>query len=68
MIDLKVKDHPGLVRNSFSKAIINIDKDAYSEYKAKKQMHQRVASLESDVQDIKSALFEIKDLIIQSRK
>lgn len=66
MNQIKVKDNPGLVRDSHSKAIINIDKEAYNEYKAKRNIQDKVLNLENDIKDIKQVLEDIKLLIVRN--
>ena len=65
MKTIKVKDYPGLVRDFTSKAIINIDQDAYKEHKAKKTMHHKVIALEQQMNEVKTSLDQIKELILQ---
>lgn len=54
---IKVKDNPGLVRDSFSKAIISTDRNNYAHARArKKHMLEKdaiIASLKSDIEQIK---------------
>jgi hypothetical protein len=59
MIDMnlyKVKDHPHLVKDMESKAVLNTNYAALLEYKKKKQMEEEFNSLKSDVEDIKKML------------
>ena len=62
-----VKGHPGLVRDTESNALINVDKTAIDRAREKKEakrkkrqeemeLKQRVASLESDISEIKTML------------
>ena len=54
---IKVKDNPGLVRDSFSKAIISTDRNNYAHARArKKRMLEKdaiIMSLKSDIEQIK---------------
>jgi hypothetical protein len=54
---IKVKDNPGLVRDSFSKAIISTDRNNYAHARArKKRMLEKdaiITSLKSDIEQIK---------------
>ena len=52
----KVQDHPHLVKDLESKAILNINYAALLEYKKRKQIEQEVSSLKNDVQDMKQTL------------
>ena len=65
---VKVKDSLSLVRDPNTSAIINTSKSEYDEYmKAKKKnasKSERVEKLETDVNDIKNDLNEIKSLLL----
>ena len=65
---VKVKDHLGLVRDPRTNAILNTNKSEYDEYmKAEKKnasKSERVEQLETDVNDIKNDLNEIKSLLL----
>ena len=52
----KVKDHPHLVRDMESKAVLNTNYAALVEYKRKKQMEDEFNTLKSDMEDIKKML------------
>jgi len=60
---VKVKDHPHLVKDLDSKAVLNTNYAALVEYRKKKQMQEEVQSLKSDVQDIKNTLNTILSLL-----
>lgn len=64
---VQVKGHSGLVRDTDSNALINVDKSAIQQAREKKQLrikkrqeeqqlHERVKSLESDISEIKRML------------
>ncbi len=70
---VQIKDHNKLVRDTSSKAVLNTDKAALQEYYAKREMlkkekndkmetQERLAKIESDMQDIKNLLVEIAAL------
>jgi hypothetical protein len=59
----KVKDHPHLVKDLDSKAVLNTNYAALVEYRKKKQMEEEVQSLKADVQDMKSTLNTILSLL-----
>jgi len=65
---VKVKDHLSLVRDPQTNAILNTSKSEYDEYmKARKKnasKAERVEQLETDVNDIKNDLNEIKSLLL----
>tara|TARA_R100001463_G_C3447561_1_gene213274 strand:+ start:153 stop:383 length:231 start_codon:yes stop_codon:yes gene_type:complete len=67
MSTLKVKGHTHLVRDLKSQAIINTDSDAYARYMARKAKQAKkddeVRKVIREVNDIKSEMFEIKDLL-----
>jgi hypothetical protein len=66
MIDMtiaKVKDHPHLVKDMNSKAVLNTNYAALLEYKRKKLMEEEVQSLRGDVQDMKDTLNKILSLL-----
>ena len=69
---VKVKDHLGLVRDPRTNAILNTNKSEYDEYiKARKKNRsksERVEQLETDVNDIKNDLNEIKSLLLDLAK
>lgn len=62
---LKVQDHPGLVRDSKSKAIINVDSDAYKEYQNKKLLQNKVINITDEINELKQSMDEIKGLLSQ---
>ena len=66
---LKVEGHSYLVRDTKTNAIINNDKKGHEQYlalrRSKKFDVQRVNTLESDVQELKSDLSDIKSMLRQ---
>ena len=66
---LKVEGHSYLVRDTESNAIINTDRKGHASYvalrRSKKFDVQRVNTLESDVQELKSDLSDIKSMLRQ---
>ena len=66
---LKVEGHSYLVRDTESNAIINTDRKGHASYvalrRSKKFDVQRVNTLESDVQELKSDLSDIISLLRQ---
>lgn len=68
-----IKDHQKLVRDTNSKAVLNTDKTGLQEYYAKREVlkkeqqekietKERLAKIESEMQDIKNLLIEIAAL------
>ena len=67
MATAKVKGHSHLVRDLKSQAIINTDSDAYARYMARKAKQSKkddeMRKVVREVNEIKSEMFEIKDLL-----
>ncbi len=67
-----VEDHPNLVRDKLTNAIINMDINEYHNYKSlkkiKDQEYARVESLESDMKYLKDDISEIKNLLLKVLK
>ena len=65
----KVESHPELVRDEYSKAVTNIDNDAYTKYMNGAVVRkQRNATLESNTEEINSLkedVSEMKDMLRQ---
>ena len=63
----KVRGHTHLVRDLKSQAIINTDSDAYARYMARKakqaKQNDELRAVIRDVNELKSEMREIKDLI-----
>jgi hypothetical protein len=59
----KVENHPDLVKDMDSKAVLNTNYAALHDYKKKKQMQEEVQSLKNDVQDMKQTLNQILSLL-----
>lgn len=52
----KVKDHPDLIKDMDSKAVLNTNYAALMEYKKKKKVEQDIDSLKNEMKDIKNML------------
>jgi hypothetical protein len=67
MKHLKVENHVNLVRDQTTKAILNTDTDSYNEYiilrNLKKEKNQKVETIESELENLKKDINEIKDLL-----
>ena len=59
----KFENHPDLVKDMESKAVLNNNFAALSEYRKKQQMQREVESLKEDVRDIKFTLDKILSLL-----
>ena len=64
---VKVQGHTHLVRDLKSQAIINTDSNAYARYMARKAKQSKkddeMRKVVREVNEIKSEMFEIKDLL-----
>ena len=56
---IPVEEHPSLMRDKRSKALINTDIASLNEYKNKKRMIEDVNILKNDVQEIKHLLLQL---------
>jgi|TARA_Y100000033_G_C2705251_1_gene90597 uncharacterized FlaG/YvyC family protein len=69
MNKLKVEGHPDLVRDTKSSAVINNSRRDYEEYmeqyRARKRSNDRIDNMESDMNNIREELNEIKHLLIK---
>ena len=65
----KVEHHPELARDEYSKAVTNIDNDAYSKYMtgalARKQRNASLESNTEEINNLKEDMSEIKDMLRQ---
>lgn len=52
----KVPDHPSLIRDSKSSALLNTDIGALNEYKNRKKLAEQVNTLSTEVNEIKNML------------
>lgn len=63
----KVTDHPHLLRDNTTSAILNTDQNAYQEYLNRSQTHKiekdKIESLERDMGTIKDEISQVKNLI-----
>tara|TARA_B100001287_G_scaffold233013_1_gene204296 strand:- start:776 stop:988 length:213 start_codon:yes stop_codon:yes gene_type:complete len=58
----KIKGKEHLVKDEYSKAVINTDKDAYTLYKRRKTIMQ---SKNNEIQQLKSEVSELKIMMTQ---
>ena len=65
----KIKNHPGLVRDTKTKAIVNVDSTAFEIYKSernfRKEIKEKTYEAEQDINTIKNDLNEIKTILLQ---
>ena len=64
-MQLKVENYPDLVRDSKSKAIINVNKAAMQEHMSKQQMKESIQNLNQEMASLKDDFKEIKALLQQ---
>ena len=66
---LKVKDEPGLVRDSYSGAILDTNKDEYDRYLANKNQRYRqqeqMRSMESRINNMEDTLCSIQSMLLR---
>lgn len=60
---VKVQDHPDLLKDTNSKAVLNNNYAALLEYKKKQKMANEIDSLKSDVQEIKELMNKVLNLL-----
>lgn len=60
---VKVQDHPDLLKDTNSKAVLNNNYAALLEYKKKQKMSKEIDSLKSDVQEIKELMNKVLNLL-----
>ena len=64
-IKLKVENYPDLVRDSKSRAILNVNKAAMQEHMSKQQMKESIQNLNQEMASLKDDFKEIKALLQQ---
>ena len=66
---IKVENHPDLVRDTHSRAIVNTDLSAYQAAVARSRVAQKnkdeLRDAVRDINNLKSEMHEIKDLLLQ---
>lgn len=58
-----VKDHPNLVRDSLSKAIISEDQSSYEAYVKERKLRSSMSDVIADVDGLKKDITEIKSML-----
>lgn len=58
-----VKDHPNLVRDSLSKAIISEDQSSYEAYVKERKLRSSMSDVIADVDGLKKDMTEIKSML-----
>lgn len=66
---IKVAEHPRLRRDLNTNAIVDVDKDAYSNYmkikQSKKEQQERVQTMETRINNMEADIADIKNLLIR---
>jgi hypothetical protein len=62
---LKVTDEPNLVRDTKSKAILNVNNDALNKYKQERERLVQMQKVILEHEEIKKDISEIKQLLLQ---
>ena len=62
---LKVKDHPDLVRQVESNAILNVDVDSLNKYKEERARQMKIANVIKENEELKADVAEIKSMLRQ---
>lgn len=65
----KVKEHPDLVRDLKSQAVLNVDNKSLNLYKKGREkrlmQQQKFEGIQEEIDSIKNDITEIKDLLLQ---
>ena len=62
---IKVKDHPNLVRDTISNAILNVDNDALNKYKQERDRLLKLNRVVEEHEQIKNDISDIKNMLIK---
>jgi len=61
----KVKDHKGLIRDLNSKAILNVDNEALTEHRNRKNVMKKMVDTTEKIEKLENDINQIKDMLIQ---
>ena len=64
----KIIDHPDLVRDLNSKAVLANNYDKYQEHKQKKHFLKNVMNQNEEIENLKNDVAEIKNMLLQILK
>lgn len=64
-MQLKVENYPDLIRDSKSKAIINVNRSAMVEHMSKQEMKENIQNINAELDTLKDDFKEIKALLQQ---
>ena len=62
-MQLKVENYPDLIRDSKSKAIINVNRSAMVEHMSKQEMKENIQHINVELDTLKNDFKEIKELL-----
>ena len=62
---IKVKDHPNLVRDSKSNAILNVDIESLNKYKQERDRLLKLNRVVEEHEQIKNDISDIKNMLIE---
>ena len=60
---IKVKDHPDLVRDAGSNAILNIDNRALNKYKEEREEKRRLLNIMRENENLRGEVDEMKQML-----
>jgi hypothetical protein len=63
MQDQKVQDHPELIRDAGSGAVVNVDNRSLDAYKKQKRERNMVANAFQDINNLKEGMVEIRGML-----
>ena len=64
----KIIDHPDLIRDMESKAVLASNIDKYQEHKQKKHFLKNVMNQGQEIENLKKDISEIKEMLLQLTK
>ena len=62
---LKVKDHPNLIRDVKSNAILNVDNDALNKYREEREQILKLRSVVKEHDQMKNDINDIKQMLLK---
>jgi hypothetical protein len=62
---LKVKDHPNLIRDVKSNAILNVDNDALNKYREEREQILKLRTVVKEHDQLKNDINDIKQMLLK---
>ena len=62
---IKVKDHPNLVRDSKSNAILNVDIESLNKYKQERDYLLKIKNVVKEHEQMKNDISDIKSMLLK---